>query len=52
MKKNLLTKTLLLSALFSAVVLAGCNQNVEPSAVEELTASVNSVTVSNNCPIF
>lgn len=39
MKKNLLTKTLLLSALFSAVVLAGCNQNVEPSAVEEITVT-------------
>ena len=39
MKKNLVTKTLLLSALFSAVLLAGCNQNAEPSAVEEITVA-------------
>ena len=39
MKKNLVKKTLLLSALFSAFVLAGCNQNAEPSAVEEITVA-------------
>ena len=40
MKKNLLRKTLLLSALFSAVVFAGCNNgSQEPSAVEEITVT-------------
>ena len=40
MKKNLLTKTLLLSALFSAVVFAGCNNgSQEPSAVEEISVT-------------
>lgn len=40
MKKNLVKKTLLLSALFSAVVFAGCNNgSQEPSTVEEITVT-------------
>ena len=40
MKKNLVKKTLLLSALFSAVVFAGCNNgSQEPATVEEITVT-------------
>lgn len=50
MKKNLVKKTLLLSALFSAVVFAGCNNgSQEPSTVEEISvASVVPATKAEN----
>ena len=49
MKKNLVTKTLLLSALFSAVVFAGCNNGSQEPAVEEIAVtSVVPATKSEN----